>query len=309
MSPAQIEQLTLVKKSAILQDVQEYILDCRARNLSPKTTTLYSSELLGFATHLTARGVDTTETVTPRHIRAYLVELSTRRKPAGVHCAYRIIKTFLRWYEVEFEPRGWKNPITKVKAPKTPDVLMEPVDLGDLRAMLATCKRRSFTGDRDRAILLSLLDSGARASEFLALDIGDVNLSTGAVLVRQGKGGKLRSVFLGAKSRRALIRYLRHPGATADGEPLWVTIQGQRLTYWGLRQIVRRRANRAGVPTPALHGFRRSLALLCLRAGVDLVSLQRLLGHASLSVASRYLRQTQEDLRRAHEKGSPVDRL
>jgi len=78
--------------------------------------------------------------------------------------------------------------------------------------MLATCKRRMFTGDRDRAILLCLLDTGYRAAEFLALNVGDLNLSSGAALVRRGKGGKFRTVFLGGKSRRAAARYLRHRG-------------------------------------------------------------------------------------------------
>jgi site-specific recombinase XerD len=75
------------------------------------------------------------------------------------------------------------------------------VSLPGFRALLATCERRTFTGDRDRAMLLALLDTGARASEFLALDTCDVNLSSGAVIIRQAKGGKWRSVFLGASSR------------------------------------------------------------------------------------------------------------
>jgi integrase/recombinase XerD len=70
--------------------------------------------------------------------------------------------------------------------------------------MLKTCERRTFTGDRDRALLLSLLDTGCRASEFVALNVSDVNLHSGAVLVRAGKGGKTRTTFVGAKSRREL---------------------------------------------------------------------------------------------------------
>jgi integrase/recombinase XerD len=70
--------------------------------------------------------------------------------------------------------------------------------------MLKTCERRTFTGDRDKALLLSLLDTGCRASEFVALNMSDENLHTGAVLVRAGKGGKTRTTFVGAKSRREL---------------------------------------------------------------------------------------------------------
>jgi len=174
--------------------------------------------------------------------------------------------------------------------------------------MLKTCERRTFTGDRDRALLLSLLDTGCRASEFVALNVGDVNLHTGAVLVGAGKGGKARTTFIGAKSRRELSRYLRQSKAQAN-DPLWLTVQGTRLTYWGLRQIIRRRAEKAGVPVPSLHSFRRAFALYALRNGADIYSLQRLMGHSDLTVLRRYLKQTEADLQEAHRRAGPVDNL
>ena len=141
----------------------------------------------------------------------------------------------------------------------------------------------------------------------MALNVGDVDIEPESVLVRSGKGGKPRITFLGAKSRRALVRYLRHRGAATDYEPLWVTVGGKRLAYGGLRKIVWRRAKKAKVPVPSLHAFRRAFAILSLRSGADIYSLQRLLGHADLSVLRRYLKQTADDLRAAHEKHGPVD--
>ena len=70
-----------------------------------------------------------------------------------------------------------------------------------------------------------------------------------------------------------------------------------------------RAAKRAEVPVPSLHSFRRAFALACLRSGMDLISLQRLMGHADLTVLRRYLAQTVEDLGAAHEKHGPVDGL
>jgi integrase/recombinase XerD len=105
------------------------------------------------------------------------------------------------------------------------------------------------------------------------------------------------------------MRYLRYRSVNSDTEPLWVTVEGKRLTYGGLRHIVERRARRAGVKMPGLHSFRRAFALACLRGGVDLISLQRLMGHSDLSVLQRYLAQVEGDLQAAHAKGGPVDRL
>ena len=91
-----------------------------------------------------------------------------------------------------------------MQAPKVPNEPLEPLSVADLKAMVATCDK-SFYGQRDKATLLALYDSGCRASEFLALNLNDVNLSTGAVLVRHGKGAKCRTTFLGAKVRRATV--------------------------------------------------------------------------------------------------------
>ena len=141
------------------------------------------------------------------------------------------------------------------------------------------------------------------------MDYADVDLKTGALLIRSGKGRKSRVTFLGAISRREVLRYLRFRTGPEPSEPLFATKTGTRLSYSALRDIIRLRARDAGIGAPTLHAFRRGFALACLRNDVDLISLQRMMGHSDLSVLRRYLAQTQEDLRRAHEKGGPVDRL
>jgi site-specific recombinase XerD len=84
---------------------------------------------------------------------------------------------------------------------------------------------------------------------------------------------------------------------------------GTGLTYWGLCQIARRRAEKAGVPVPSLHSFRRAFALYALKNGADIYSLQRLMGHSGLTVLRRYLKQTEADLLEAHRRAGPVDNL
>ncbi|MGC9359553.1 MAG: tyrosine-type recombinase/integrase [Anaerolineae bacterium] len=238
-----------------------------------------------------------------------LVKLRRTRTPGGVHAVYRALRASLNWWETETEPQGWSSPLAKVPAPRVNDPPLEPVPLKDLRAMLATCKRRTFYGERDRAIMLFLLDSGSRRAELHALNVEHVDLPTGSVLIERGKGGKRRVTFIGSKTRRSLVRYLRLRGEVSDSDPLWVTLQGKRLTFAGLREVLRRRAKRAQVPVPSLHAFRRAFAISALRSGCDLITLQRLLGHSSLAVVSRYLRQVEDDLREAHERVGPVDHL
>jgi site-specific recombinase XerC len=83
---------------------------------------------------------------------------------------YRALRAFLIWYEKEAEPDNWKNPIAKVKAPKVGKEILEPISLETVSALLRTCNA-SFLGVRDKALILFLLDTGARASEICAFNV------------------------------------------------------------------------------------------------------------------------------------------
>jgi site-specific recombinase XerD len=211
----------------------------------------------------------------------------------------------LYWWEDEVELDGWSNPIRKVKPPKLPLAPIEPVPLDDIKAMVKSCDK-SFTGLRDKAILLALLDTGARAQEFLSMQLGDINQVSGEITIRHGKGRKYRVVFIGKNARKAVRGYLKN--RSDQCQALWVSITEEPLTYWGLREIVRRRSRTAKIETPSLHSFRRAFAINMLRAGIDVFSLQKLMGHADLQVLRRYLAQTTEDIAKAHRIGSPVDK-
>lgn len=305
---ANVEHLMRVlPHSDLARDVAAFVVDRQARDCSRRTLEFYTEQLQAFQKFATEAGIVAVLDLKPAHLRRFLTDLAEHHTSGGVHCAYRCLKTFLKWYESEYEPKDWQNPIHKVTLKSPDDAPLQPVALDDLRVMIGTCDKTEI-GNRDKAIMLSLLDTGLRATEFLALNLADVNLKTGVVFVRSGKGGKARTVFMGSKTLREVGRYLRHRQASPQ-DALWSTDDGGRLTYGGLRQILRRRAARVGVKVPAIHSFRRAFALACLRNGVDLISLQRLLGHSDLSVIKRYLAQTEGDLQAAHQKGSPVDRL
>ena len=280
-----------------------------AEGVSPKTSTGYRDCLRNFTQWAASNSIGEVEALTANHVRSYLLYLQeTGHNSGGQHRYYRVLKTFLRWYEAELEPETWKNPIHKVKAPRLVDHAMDPVSLSDIEALLKACANNR-QGLRDKAIFLTLLDTGLRAQELLSLDLDDLDQYTGEIQVRPlvGKGRKGRTVFLGERSRRAMRRYLkqRHPGPG----PLFQRESGGRLTYPGLRQIVRRCSDRASIAEPPLHSFRRAFTLNMLRNGADLLSIQRLLGHASLVLISRYAKQLSDDLRRVHALASPADRM
>jgi site-specific recombinase XerD len=280
---------------------------CRSRNLAAGTIEFYCKKLNVFIQFCTDLAITNISQLTAENIRQFLIYLEEKKhKPAGIHCYYRSLKTFLKWYEREVEPADWRNPINKVKAPIVPLEPLDPVSIETIKAMMETCKRGQLSDARDKAALLFLLDTGMRLAEFLALNKVDIDPITGAVLIRSGKGRKPRNVYLGDKSRQMLRRYLKERN---DYSPaLWTSRFGERLTETGLRMMLRRRSVQAGVPVPSPHDFRRAFAIERWRAGVDILTLSKLMGHTSLQVLNRYLKQIGEDLEQAAKQSSPVDR-
>jgi len=294
---------------SILVWAEAFLNDRKARGSAEGTLDFYREKLKLFFSYCDALVVERISQITPTLIRQYLLHLeNTGHNPGGKHAAFRTLRAFLNWYEGETEPEAWSNPMRKVKAPKVPTEPLEPVSFENVFRMMKTCERGTFTGDRDEAILLCLLDTGARANEFLDIDLTDINQARGDILIRQGKGSKPRQVYLGRQSRRALRKYLKH--RKDNNTALWVThprFDSERIKYDGLRSLLSRRANLAKVDKPTPHDFRRAFALSMLRNGTDLYTLAKLMGHEGITVLQRYLKQTYNDTEAAHRKAGPVD--
>jgi integrase/recombinase XerD len=284
-----------------------FLIDRQARELSRHTLKFYREFLRTFIEYCNANSLTLIQEITPDFLRRYFLAFGEKHNPGGVHGAYRTLRAFFQWLmKEEVMAPDWKNPMLKVKAPKVVLDPVEPISIQDVRALLNMCQRGDLIGERDRSLFLFLLDTGARAREACNMNLKDVDLNTGAVMIRYGKGGKTRMVFIGRTTRRAMRAYLR---LRHDPSPaLFISKDEERLTYDGLRQLLERRTKRANLSNkPKLHGFRRAFALNMLRSGVDVFVLQRLMGHADLQVLRRYLAQNDEDSQLAHMRGSPVD--
>jgi integrase/recombinase XerD len=308
MDAQQIQQTPVVDDS-LFTWMDAFLNDRKAQGMAKGTLRFYSQKLKLFLDYCQAHAVEQIGQITALFIRQFLLYLEgSNHNPGGIHAAFRSLRAFLNWYEAEAEPEGWSNPIHKVKAPKVPIAPLEPVSHETIASMVKICKRGTFSGDRDAAILFCLLDTGARATEFLSINLEDFNQASGIILIRKGKGSKPRQVYLGRISRRVLRRYLKH--RTDDCPALWVTeprFGSDRLSYDGLRGIISRRSKDAKVAEPSLHDFRRAFALTMLRNKTDVYTLAKLMGHEGIAVLQRYLKQTYQDTEAAHREAGPVD--
>lgn len=297
------------KTYLISREVQNFIIDRRSRRLTLNSIDFYSAELRRFIAWGDGNKITTMGDLDATALRGYLLYLEEHgRNPGGVHAAWRVIKAFLLWWEREVEPEGWKNPIRKVNPPRINTDPRPGISMDDFAKLVLTCEKDWF-GIRDKAILMTLLDTGVRRAELLAMNVVELNMQTGQIQIPHGKGNKRRIVFVGSKTRRAIGRYLRKRGELRPDDPLWVIHAGTRMTPKGLEQMVKNRAGKAGIQRPGLHDFRRAFALECLRAGMDIFTLQRLMGHSSLVILRRYLDQDDHDLELGHNAHGPVDGL
>jgi integrase/recombinase XerD len=172
---------------------------------------------------------------------------------------------------------------------------------------------RSSTARRDRAIILTQLDTGLRAGELCSLRIGDVDLKSGKIVVRHrirggSKEGKGRTVFMGKSTRRALWRYLadREDGDDPDA-PLFLWKSNRPMNKDGLRLTISALGKKANISKCHPHRFRHTFAITYLRSGGDIFTLQEMLGHGSLDMVRHYARVAQFDVEQAHRKASPAD--
>jgi len=285
---------------ALIDAYTDFILSRQAMQCSVATLTFYRYTAGAFLEKLRGRGITGPHEVTARHVREHLAELvGLGRSDTTVHDHARAIKTLLRfWYAEGYLPA----PIV-FGMPKLHDKRLPALSADQLKQVLS-----ADLNPRDRALVLFITDSGLRRAEICALNWGDVDIASGLVRVRRGKGGKARTAVIGAGTRRALLAYRRNSASPADGSPLFLARSGERLTGAGIMLMFRRLSSRTGIHITA-HALRRTFVILSLRGGMDVLHLQALLGHSSLDMVLHYAQMVDDDLLDAHRAHSPIDNL
>jgi integrase/recombinase XerD len=173
---------------------------------------------------------------------------------------------------------------------------------GDEQArLLAAIDTDSPAGMRNLLIIRVMLDAGLRSAECLALRHQDVDLKSGQLMVRNGKGGKDRSLWLGSDLVALLGSYIETQGKVRPGDYLFTSRTGQRLTTGYLRSLVRVLAVKAGIEGKHVHvhTLRHSFATDLLRDTKNLVLVQQALGHSSITTTTIYTHITNPELEAA----------
>ena len=227
--------------------------------------------------------------VSRAHVEAFQSWMIETRSASTALNKHKGLQQFFKWLLVD-EQAIERNPMDRVRQPKTPTKLVPVMREDDTAKVLNACKGKGFASLRDEALIRLYANTGARLSEVGNLMVTDLDLNTESVHFH-GKGAKDRRVRFGPKTARALSKYLRardkHKGAGLPN--LWLADRGAApLTPNGIKIRLKRLGQAAGVPDVHAHRWRHSFAHEWKRAGGDTGDLMLLLGWTSEDMPRHY---------------------
>ena len=289
------------------------------KGLADNTVVAYGRDLALWRAFCDATSIDPATadvsdlTTFLQRLRAGRAPASRPFSPATIARVRVSLRAFFRF--LVREGRVESDPTSTLGAPTQPRSLPKAIAIDDVERLL-DMPANDLLGRRDRAILEVLYGTGLRISELAALDVDDVDLDAGSVLVRSGKGKKARVVPIGRAGRRAVGDYLTlsRPALTMrlSGGPashraaLFLNARGGRLSRQGCWKILTGYARAAGIEERVSpHTLRHSFATHMLDAGADIRVVQELLGHASLTTTQVYTLVSTERLREVYLTSHP----
>ena len=288
------------------------------RGLAANTLTSYRRDLRRYQEYLAECGIDELAGVSEATVSGFLVRLreGDEGHPAlSSTSAARTVVAVRGFHRFAVaDGLATVDPASGVKPPAPAKRLPKALPLADVESILEAAGAPGTTlALRDRALLEVLYGTGARISEAVGLDVDDLDMVDGTVLLR-GKGSKERLVPVGSYAREAVDAYLVRgrpelaavaTGPTTGGA-LFLNARGGRLSRQSAWAVLVKAAERAGVTRDVSpHTLRHSFATHLLDGGADVRVVQELLGHASVTTTQVYTLVTVDNLREVFATAHP----
>jgi integrase/recombinase XerD len=261
---------------------------------------------------LAERGIIEVRRVTVDLLRQYigwlrkqpLVRTGGEQAAATIAGYIRVLHRFFGWCAVEY---ALPDPMARIAYPKTAEQKPKSVSLQDIVAMFNATDAGAH-GARNRALLAFLIDTGCRAAGLCTLTIDKIDFQRQRALVTE-KGNKTRMIVWTERTGQILTEWAQW---RAPVTPFFYNLRTlQPLTPDGLRVIIRKLANEAGVEGRVNpHSFRHAFAREYILNGGDLATLSRLMGHRQVSTTVGYYAIfTNDELAQQHQQFSPMSRM
>ena len=279
------------------------------KNLAENTLNAYRRDLSMMVEWLHHRGL-TLATAQSDDLQALLAE----RLEGGYKAtsSARLLSAVRRLFQYLYREKFREDdPSAHLASPKLPQRLPKDLSEAQVERLLQAPLIDQPLELRDKAMLEVLYATGLRVSELVGLTMSDISLRQGVVRVI-GKGNKERIVYMGSSCRKAIDRYLieRSQIVLSDNRALFGSRDGNRISVSAVHRLVKKHLLAAGLDSTqfSAHKLRHTAATLMLSNGVDLKTLQEVLGHENLNTTQIYTHIESTELKIAAE-ANPLSHL
>ena len=245
------------------------------------------------------------DAVTKQMIRSYLADLNVQG--AKKRTILRRLSSLRSFYKYALKKK-WvtANPLEVIDSPKLDQPLPKALEYHQVENLLSQPDTTQLLGVRDRAIMELFYSSGLRVSELVGLNFDDYQRSQRMLRIR-GKGNKERLVPITSSAGDWMQKYLNHPNRiTKEPNAVFLNKLGTRITTRSIDRMMKKRLLQSGLAvTVTPHTIRHTIATHWLEQGMDLKTIQTLLGHASLATTMIYTKVSTRLKKETYDKAHP----
>jgi integrase/recombinase XerD len=305
----------------------EFIEWTEAMNFSASLIKNRRVEMGYFIDWCEARSITTPHDVTRAILESYRQHVFAYRKPRdGLPLCFETqgrhllsVRSFFKWMTRQHHLLF--NPASELDLPKhekrLPRHVLTVAEIAQILNVPDTGAANGM-GIRDRAIMETLYSTGMRRAELVNLDLTDLDIERGTVLIRQGKGKKDRMVPIGERASAWVARYVEEVRPRyvdeANEQVLFISTSYARMGGTAMSALVKKaidganleRVKQSGPLKSSCHLFRHACATHMLEGGADIRYIQALLGHANLQATEVYTRVAILQLKAVHERTHPA---
>ena len=279
-----------------------FLTDRKISGCRESTLRFYEYVIGKFLRYIKENNLDSSVESIHQHILPFFSHLQQQNlSPSTYHTLFRGLRAFTRFlHQEEYVEKEIRLP--KVKQPHT---TIYPLTPAQMRKVLYSFNSNTYLGLRNYTIVRLFLDTGMRLGELSQLQLTDVNLEDGFVMVH-GKGGKDRYVPIGREMVKCLWKYMKKRALidVNTNSYLFLAEQGKPLTSRAIQLVFKRLDKKIKLDGVRIspHIFRHSFALAYIENGGDPFSLQRILGHSNQETTSKYVNMARTNVKSQHSK-------
>ena len=278
-----------------------------ARGMSVHTLRAYTSDLHAFSHFVQKEGVLELQAVSKKHIRRFLSHLYEKKMSAK--SVQRFLSALRSLYKYATKEKiTSENPMEGIESPKKEKKLPVSINYDQVLHLFAQADVSTYSGYRDRVIMELFYSSGLRLSELTGLNRADFDAAN-QILTIFGKGKKQRQAPITDTAAALLSAYLNHAERKRiekDTKAIFLNKRGTRLTPRSVDRNFAAYLRKSGLSekiTP--HTIRHTIATHWLEKGMDLKTIQLLLGHNSLATTTIYTHVSSKLKREVYDKAHP----